>query len=325
MHKLHRPEWREILSQNFTRLESLVEFLELSEEQSRKLLSRSRFPLNLPYRLAYKIEKGTLDDPLLRQFVPMREENLGVAGFSEDPVGDLSFRSTSKLLHKYEGRVLIVTTGVCAMHCRYCFRQNFEYDRGNKSFDREIDWISENRDIHEVILSGGDPLSLSNEVLGELIEKLNRCEHIKKIRFHSRFPIGIPERIDEELLGILQGSSSQIVFVIHVNHPRELDVEVLDALKKLYLRGAILLSQSVLLKGVNDSVEVLFKLCNDLVNNGILPYYLHQLDRVQGASHFEVSEVEGKHLIAELTKRLPGYAVPKYVREVEGEASKVSV
>ena len=313
------PLWRKILSQNFTRWETLAAYLNLSESVG---IRSKNFPLNLPQRLAAKIEKGNIHDPLFLQFVPQVKELIATQGFFKDPVGDESARCSPKLLKKYNQRVLLVTTGVCAMHCRYCFRQNFDYAKQNTPFDKELALIQADPSINEVILSGGDPLSLTNEVLKSLIEALEAIPHVRNLRFHSRFPIGIPERIEEGFLNILQRSRLQTFFVIHSNHSREFDEDVLAALKKIRLTGAVLLNQSVLLKGVNNHVHTLATLCNLLVDNGILPYYLHQFDQVQGGAHFEVPEKEGIALIQELSSLLPGYAVPKYVKEIAGEASK---
>lgn len=316
------PSWRRALRQNFTDLERLAEYLQLDADQRKKLLSRPKFALNLPSRLANKIVKGTLDDPILRQFVPLSEEILLTPGFASDAVGDQLCRKASKLLHKYEGRVLLVTTGACAMHCRYCFRQQFDYDIARKDFDDEIKIIAGDPSINEVILSGGDPLSLDNRVLEALIDRLSEIPHVKKLRFHTRFPVGIPERIDEDFLKILRETRLQVWFIVHINHVREIDEELLIAFRKLQLLGIPVLNQCVLLKDVNDTVEALYDLCNRLVDHGIHPYYLHQLDRVQGTAHFEVDEEKGKELINKIAERLPGYAVPRYVREIPGMPGK---
>lgn len=319
------PQWRQIMRQNFTNWVQLADYLNLSPMQREGILANPKFSLNLPRRLAEKITKGTLDDPILRQFLPTTEENKLVDNFVQDPVGDCGARTTTKLLHKYQGRALLVCTSACAMHCRYCFRQNYEYDTKEPSFERELEAIANDPSIKEIILSGGDPLSLSDRALKQLIDQLTAIPHISHIRFHTRFPIGIPERIDESFLNLLQGIACRVWFIIHANHPLELDQEVLDGLKAIQRLGIVVMNQAVLLSGVNDDVETLTQLCQRLIDNGILPYYLHQLDRVQGAAHFEVSEREGLHLIEELAKRLPGYGVPKYVREIAGIPSKTQL
>lgn len=299
--------------------------MQLSAEQRVKISKNPKFILNLPFRLACKIEKSTLDDPILKQFLPIDEENQQTEGYVIDPVGDQGCRRGSKLLHKYEGRVLLVTTSACAMHCRYCFRQNFDYDVVDKTFSKELEIIGSDRSIKEVILSGGDPLSLSDRVLGELLNRLNGFDHVKRIRFHTRFPIGVPERINDSFLQMIASLSKQVWFVIHCNHPNELDNDVFSYLRKLQLLGIPVLNQAVLLKGVNDHHGTLKLLCETLIDQGIFPYYLHQLDRVLGASRFEVPKDEGIALIDELIKCLPGYGIPKYVQEIAGEPSKTPI
>jgi KamA family protein len=211
------------------------------------------------------------------------------------------------------------------MNCRFCFRQNYDYETQDKTFAQEIELIRQDPSLSEIILSGGDPLSLSNETLTNLIRQLDQIPHLERLRFHTRFPIGIPERIDKEFLALLEQIRLQVFFIIHSNHPSELDAQVLSALKKIQKLGIPVLNQAVLLHGVNDNIPTLKALCEKLAGNGILPYYLHQLDRVQGAAHFEVSEEKGRALIAELTELMSGYAVPKYVKEEAGEPSKTSL
>jgi EF-P beta-lysylation protein EpmB len=329
MLKIHEnlevPVWRKIQRTNFISIEKLADFLELSQEQRAKLLNNKKFPLNLPLRLAQKISKGTLEDPILKQFVPLEDEALIEEGFVQDPVGDQNCRKQSQLLHKYEGRVLLICTSACAMHCRYCFRQHFDYAAGDKLFEKELAQIAEDTTLTEVILSGGDPLSLSDQALEYLLAQLANIAHIERIRFHTRFPIGIPERITPAFLNLLENHPQQIWFVVHINHFQELDHAVLAALKQVHKTGAVMLNQAVLLKGVNDELDILEMLFQTLVKHGILPYYLHQLDKVQGAAHFEVEVEKGKKIIEKLTHKLSGYAIPKYVAEYPGEKSKTSL
>lgn len=312
--------WQQKLKQNFTRLEPLIQFLQLADHQP--LLQKPRFPLNVPMRLAEKMAKNDLDDPILRQFLPHLKEKEELPHFVADPVGDSASRKQAKLLHKYHGRALLICTSACAMNCRFCFRQNFDYDTSDKLFEEELDAIAQDSSLTEILLSGGDPLSLTNERLADLINRLSVIPHVQRLRFHTRFPIGIPERIDDGLLNILAVTRLQVYFVIHCNHANELDADIFEALKKVQRLGIPVLSQTVLLKGVNDQVSILKDLFETLSNNGIIPYYLHQLDRVRGAAHFEVDEAIGRQLIAGLSKLLPGYAIPKYVREIPGEPSK---
>ncbi|TXI37229.1 MAG: KamA family radical SAM protein [Nitrosomonas sp.] len=322
MSKAVCSSWREILRQNFTDWVRLADFLELTAEQRRDLIVSRHFPLNLPKRLADKIVKGTLDDPIFKQFVPTSAEMVEQVGFGCDPVGDLESRKLSKLLHKYQGRALLLCTSACVVHCRYCFRQHFAYDVQDKLFQDELDAIRSDSTINEVILSGGDPLSLSDAVLSALITDIAAIPHVTRLRFHTRFPIGIPERLDDSFLSLFDELDLAVWFVIHSNHPKELDEDVLAGLKRLQRKGVVVLNQAVLLSGVNDDVEVLAELCEKMVDNGIFPYYLHQLDRAKGTAHFEVDEEKGRGLIKALMGRLPGYAIPKYVREIAGESSK---
>ncbi len=317
------PEWRKIQRQNFTDWAKLLDFLELDPATyGPRVIEPAKFPLNLPVRLAEKVEKGVWDDPILVQFLPTVEEQKPHALFQLDPVADSSFCKSSKLLHKYEGRALLICTGACAMHCRFCFRQNYDYETEEKSFEKELDLIAQDTSLSEILLSGGDPLSLSDSRLQALLSSLSEIPHIKRIRFHTRFPIGIPERIDASFLSLLEKCPTQIFFMIHCNHKRECDTDVLNSLKNIQRLGIPVLSQTVLLKNVNDTLSSLKGLFEILVDNGIIPYYLHQLDRVQGASHFEVPEEKGRLLIQQLAAQLPGYGVPKYVREIPNRPGK---
>ncbi len=317
-------DWRSLQRQNFTKLEKLADFLQLSENQKRILLATPPFPLNLPKRLAEKIIKGTLDDPLLMQFLPLGEELDAKGGFTSAPVQDEKFRQSSRLLHKYRGRALLLVTGACAMHCRYCFRQNFPYPKGG-DLQEEMLLIENDPTLSEVILSGGDPLSLGDGALSKILQQLGAISHIKRVRFHTRFPVGIPERVTPELLQILQMSRLQIWFVVHINHPKELDVDVRLALKKVRLLGIPVLNQAVLLKGINDSVEVLSQLSEQLADEGIAFYYLHQLDQVSGAHRFHVAKSKGIELIEQLRSRVSGYGVPTYVSEIPGQPAKTPI
>lgn len=317
--------WRQIQRNNFTKLEDLLNYLEFPEEARNPFLNRPRFILNLPRRLAAKMEKNTINDPILRQFVPLKEEEVLTPGFLTDPVQDLKFQKTKKILHKYKSRTLLITTSACAMHCRYCFRQNFPYEMVEKSFDEEIRYIKKDQTLSEVILSGGDPLSLSDKVLETLFHSLDAIPHLKRIRCHTRFPLGIPERINEPFLNLLRASSKQIFFIVHVNHPKELDSDILAALKKIQRLGIPVLNQSVLLKGVNDNEETLLSLSETLINAGIIPYYLHTLDPVQGAGHFVVADRRGVELIQYIQENLSGFGVPRFVREEAGKRSKTSM
>ena len=314
--------WRQIQRENFTCAHQLADFLELSEEKRSLLFQSPRFILNLPRRLAQKMDKNDFSDPLFRQFVPLQEEKIFQPGFQADPVCDQSFRKERKILHKYKGRALWLASSACAMHCRYCFRQNFPYETEARDCSAEITYLQQNSDIQEIILSGGDPLSLSDAALMQLLYAFESIPHIRRIRFHTRFPIGIPERIDCSFLELLGSIKKKIYFIIHCNHPKELDADVIAALQKISALGIPLLNQAVLLKGVNDEEETFLALCEALIDAGILPYYLHLLDPVQGASHFAVPEERGRSLIRYAQERLSGYGIPRLVREEAGSPSK---
>lgn len=320
------PYWRSIQRNNFTCWEALLTFLELDPEEGKKrILTSPNFVLNLPQRLAQKMQKGDWKDPLLLQFLPLQSELIDHPLFVSDPVLDSTFTKTSKLLHKYTGRALLLCTSACAMHCRYCFRQNFPYEKEDLDFRQELQELVQDQSLTEIILSGGDPLSLSNLKLKNLLQALNQIPHIRKIRFHTRFPIGIPERIDDEFISILSSLKKQIIFVIHSNHPQELDDDIFIALKRVQKLGIPVLCQTVLLHQINDTVEVLANLFTRLSNQGILPYYLHQLDRVKGTSHFEAAKEKGWGLVQQLSAILPGYSVPKYVQEIPNQLNKTPI
>jgi EF-P beta-lysylation protein EpmB len=271
---------------------------------------------------------GDIDVPLLRQVLPLHDELLQAPGYDLDAVGDMAARQLPGVLHKYHGRALLVTTGSCAINCRYCFRRHFPYAEETAAanqWQQAIGYLADDASITELLLSGGDPLSLSTGKLRSLSDQLLPLKHIKRLRFHTRLPIVLPERIDGEFTDWLQSLPYQLVFVVHANHANELDGAVASALGKLARAGATLLNQSVLLNGVNDSSDTLAALSERLFDAGVLPYYLHQLDRVQGAAHFEVPIERAKAIMVELMARLPGYLVPKLVQEIAGQPNKTPV
>lgn len=283
------------------------------------------FPLLVPESYLQRMEIGNPSDPLLLQVLPNQEEHQLQSGYKSDPVGDKSSRVAPGMLHKYHGRALLIAHGSCAVHCRYCFRQHFPYADEPQSLEQwfpALEAIRNDPSLHEIILSGGDPLVLSDRKLSVLVSQIEEIPHVRRLRIHSRLPIVLPSRVNNELCSLLSSSRLQTIFVIHSNHARELTDDCADALARLRTSGIPLLNQAVLLRGVNDSVEALAELCERCVDLGVLPYYLHQLDRVQGSAHFEVPVETGLELIEKLRSRLPGYAIPKYVAEIEGESSK---
>ncbi len=283
------------------------------------------FSTFVPLEFLSRIAPGDPHDPLLRQVLPSPEERVDEAGFVSDPVGDLDSLASGGVLFKYEGRALLISTAACGVHCRYCFRREFPYqDVGSRgtNWRPAIEFVRSRRDIDEVLLSGGDPLTLVDETLAELVAAIASIGHVRRLRIHSRMPVVIPQRVTPRLIEILAETRPAVWFVIHANHPRELDAAVLESLGRLIDRGIPVLNQAVLLRGVNDDAETLTELSRRLVDHRVQPYYLHQLDRVRGASHFEVSQSRGQRLMAALRDRLPGYAVPTYVREQAGAPSK---
>jgi EF-P beta-lysylation protein EpmB len=284
------------------------------------------FPMLVPRGFAARMRKGDPADPLLRQVWPHADERFEVAGFGPDPVAEQASASAG-VLQKYPGRALLIASGACPIHCRYCFRRSFPY---SAQMAARADWsaalatLHGRTDLHEVILSGGDPLSLSNRKLADLIAKLESTT-ASTLRFHTRFPIVVPERVDSGLLDVLARTRLEVVVVLHCNHAAELAPDVGVALRALKPHVAALLNQAVLLRGVNDAAEALEALSRHLFEHGVLPYYLHVLDRVAGAAHFEVDEATGKALVDEIRARLPGYLVPRLVREVPGELSKAPI
>jgi len=278
------------------------------------------FPLLVPRGFVTRMEPGDAHDPLLRQVLPLAAEEEPSQRVSADPLHESDAVIAPGLLKKYPGRVLLLTTNACAMHCRHCFRRCRSEAVGD--WQPALEAIAADDTLHEIILSGGDPLCCDDEALAGLAERLSAVRHLQRLRIHSRLPVAIPERVTDALIDWLTDTRLTPILVLQVNHPREIDDPCAEALRRLVRSGIPVLNQSVLLRGVNDSDETLADLCERLIDLGVLPYYLHQLDRVRGAVHFEVPEREGQALIQALRGRLPGYAVPRYVREVPGQTGK---
>ncbi|MDE3400159.1 MAG: EF-P beta-lysylation protein EpmB [Coxiella burnetii] len=283
------------------------------------------FALRVPRGFVERMEKGNPNDPLLLQILPQAHELIAYPGYSSDPLNEKQSNLIPGLLHKYHGRVLITLSGACAVHCRYCFRRHFPYEQntpGRAGWSRIFDYLKANSSINEVILSGGDPLMIKDEALMGFVSNVQAILTIKRLRIHTRLPIVIPERITAELVNLLSRTRLQTTVVIHCNHPNEINQAVIDALDSLRRSKVSLLNQSVLLKNVNDDSKTLIDLSERLFDAGVLPYYLHLLDHVTGAAHFEVSEQKAQWFLAEMIKHLPGYLVPKFVREIPGALSK---
>lgn len=290
--------------------------------------AHGQFPLRVPRGFVSRMRRGDPDDPLLRQVLPLDDEDRIVAGFDFDAVGDAAAKAGTGVIQKYDGRALLIATGSCAIHCRYCFRRHFPYAEETAAaagWAPAIAALRADPSIREVILSGGDPLSLSTGKLAELAELLRSLPQVARLRLHTRLPIVLPERVDDELLDWIGALPWPVVMVVHANHAREIDDGVRDALRALRGRGVQLLNQAVLLRGVNDDADAQVGLSEALFDAGVLPYYLHVLDRVQGTAHFDVPDAEARALRDAIHARLPGYLVPRLVREIAGEPGKTGL
>ncbi len=314
--------WQQELARGFRRPADLLKALDIPSDHPGLSFEDSAFPLRVPRCFAARMERGNPADPLLQQVLPRKIEYRAAPGFGADPVGDKRAMPLPGLLHKYHGRVLLVGTGACAIHCRYCFRRHFPYGDARPGWGGALDYIANDGSIREVILSGGDPLTLSDGRLADLTSSLDAIPHVKRLRIHTRLPVVLPARIDEGFMAWLTRLRLDKVMVIHANHPNELDDEAATALARLKAAGITLLNQAVLLQGINDDAAVLTDLSERLFAAGVLPYYLHQLDKVQGAAHFEVDDERAMSIHRQLLIRLPGYLVPRLVREQAGEAYK---
>ena len=318
--------WKRELAEAVNSVPQLLSMLGLEHLQHIYTTSEQPFRLRVPHAYIAKMQHGNIDDPLLRQVLPDPKENTD-SGLL-DPVGDLSSMTTPGLLHKYNGRVLLVTTGACAIHCRYCFRRHFPYSDNCKQsslLQNTLQYIENDTSIHEIILSGGDPLTLDDERLSDMCEQLESIEHLKWLRIHTRLPVVLPSRINHSLLRWINKSRFRITMVIHANHANELGVEELEALNRLQQAGVTLLNQSVLLKNINDNIASITQLSQRLHDCGVVPYYLHLLDPVKGAMHYDVDQATACQLIEAMRNQLPGFLIPRLVREENGKDSKTAI
>lgn len=317
--------WRALWRDAITDPVELLTMLELENLASTLPPADAGFATRVPRGFAARMRRGNRQDPLLLQVLPQLAELDHVSGFVSDPVGDLQAREAKGVLHKYHGRALLIASGSCAVNCRYCFRRHFPYAQETAAAEQwrqALEHLRQNLSINELILSGGDPLSLSTAKLAQLTDALVDLPHVTRLRIHSRLPIVLPERVDDELIDWLTALPLQKVLVLHANHAQEFDRSVDQACVRLRGAGVTLLNQSVLLRGINDDAWTLAQLSERSFAAGVLPYYLHQLDKVQGAAHFEVDDAAALGLIERLRTMLPGYLVPRLVREVGGDEAK---
>jgi EF-P beta-lysylation protein EpmB len=323
---LAAPDWRHQWRDSVRDPRDLLTLLGLDALAARiSDAAAAQFPLRVPRAFVARMRHGDAGDPLLRQVLPLDDEDRVVPGFGLDAVGDTAARTAHGVLQKYRGRALLVATGSCAVHCRYCFRRHFDYAGDTAAaggWTQAIARIADDPTIDEVLLSGGDPLSLATPKLVELTDALARIPHLKRLRIHTRLPIVLPDRVDEGLVAWLRSLPWPVTVVVHANHANEFDAAVDAALARLRDAGATLLNQAVLLRGVNDCVDALAALSERGHRAGVLPYYLHQLDRVQGTAHFEVDDAQAIALHRALAARLSGYLVPRLVRELPGDPGK---
>ena len=324
---LHK-NWQKELANVVTCPKVLLEMVGLSSQvHENDIKARSLFPVRVPLPFIKKIRHGDANDPLLLQVMPRHQEFLKKSGFNKDPLLEQD-NDQPGILHKYKSRVLVMFKTGCAVNCRYCFRRHFPYQENNPSrreWQQALDYIRQDNSIKEVILSGGDPLAANDNMLRNLTARIADIPHVEILRVHSRMPVVIPQRITSPGMNWLTDTRLTPVMVIHSNHPNEIDHHVIEALQTLKREGVTLLNQTVLLAGINDNPEALLALSKRLFAAGVLPYYLHMLDKVSGAAHFEVTEKRAKELITILQNQLPGYLIPKLVREQSGELSKMPI
>ncbi|MBI4005247.1 MAG: EF-P beta-lysylation protein EpmB [Gammaproteobacteria bacterium] len=326
---MQHANWQSELQHTIRDPAALLERMGLSKNKlqlSKKAVLT--FPMRVPPEFADRIRKNNTNDPLLLQVLPVAEEEYAQPDFSDDPLAEQQTQPVPGLLHKYHGRALLIATGVCAIHCRYCFRRHFPYSVSNpvpNQWQKALDYLRQDTSIREIILSGGDPLTLSDQRLSALVHKLAQISHLRRLRIHTRIPIVLPVRINKSMLQWLTGTRLKPVMVVHANHANELDNSVAKAIDMIRDAHVPLFNQSVLLRGVNDSAEALINLSEALFNIGIIPYYLHMLDPVQGAAHFDVTETRARQIMCEIREKLPGYLVPRLVREYAGAAYKIPI
>jgi EF-P beta-lysylation protein EpmB len=323
------PQWKIELREAVSDSQELLQLLNLEANAlAAEVKPKNRFPLRVPRGFIARMEKGNPDDPLLRQVLPLISEDASLPGFNTDPLRENDYNPAPGVIHKYHGRVLLITTPVCAINCRYCFRRHFPYsdnNPGKRQWLESLAYIRSDASISEVILSGGDPLATDDEHLGWLASQLDAIPQLKRLRIHSRLPVVIPSRINDDFLAWTLNSRLKVSMVLHINHGNEINGEVSAAVARLRAQGILVFNQSVLLKGINDNAETLIELSEKLFDIGIVPYYLHTLDPVAGAGHFYCDSPASLALYRELQRQLPGYLLPKLVSDVPGRSSKLII
>ena len=319
--------WQDILATGFSSAKDLLDFLQLSEVPSCNK-SEQEFVTRVPLGFAKRMQVGNPNDPLLLQVLAKPEEQLVAKDYSKDPLLERQKNPLAGLIHKYHGRVLLTVTGACAINCRFCFRRHFPYSENNPGragWQQTFAYIKNNPDIHEVILSGGDPLLAPDSLLEYLITEISKISHVNTLRIHTRIPVVLPERINSSLLAILASMRLNLVVVLHCNHPQELNADVAKACGALKGVGAHLLNQAVFLRGVNADLVTLESLSHKLFAYNVLPYYLHLLDKTQGTQHFAIPNSRALAIYKELQGKLSGYLLPKLVTEEPGKLSKTLI
>lgn len=328
LHLCDENSWQKDLRQVITDPKKLLTLLEIdSDEYLQHFKARKLFPVRVPIPFINRMKKGDFNDPLLKQVMPLSSEYVVTDGFVSDPLQEHDTVATG-LLHKYKNRVLMIVKAGCAINCRYCFRRHFPYQDNSPNkqhWQQALTYIAANHEISEVIFSGGDPLMASDEHLTWLVKQIERIPHVKRLRIHSRLPVVIPRRITPTLVNLLKNTRLKATLVFHINHVNEIDVDFINALEPLRVARIPLFNQSVMLKGINDNSQILCELSEQLFDAGIQPYYLHLFDPVQGAAHFDIPEEKAITIVKEMLASLPGFLMPKLVREVAGQANKTPI
>lgn len=321
-----QPSWKSELSQCISSVDELLSCLQLNPNQlSASQLAAEDFPLKVPRPFVDRMEIGNPHDPLLNQVLPVTQETEPAVGYSPDPLDEAEHNPVPGIVHKYGNRLLLIVSPNCAINCRYCFRRHFPYQENRQSkaqWQQALSYISSNTAINEVIFSGGDPLAANDNFLRWLTEQIANIPHIKRLRIHTRLPVVIPSRIDESFLNWATGTRLVPIMVLHINHRNEINSAVRHMVQRLVNSGMLVMNQTVLLKAINDNAETLVELSEALYDSGVIPYYLHLLDPVAGACHFDIAAQQAQQIYSQLQTQLPGFLVPKLVREISGEKSK---